>query len=339
MALPLGTEFIIPLRINKSLMIDNLSDFLYQVDISSYINAAYTHFSGDETKISVYDNDTDTVLYKHADVRNVTNGKLFVYFNGPTSLLIDKTIYICFGSLMNYPNNSETFSTHGYTQYWGTNEQSGSSIESYVGTYTGTIVPTATLSTGIFSTGISAPGSGAGRISFSSEIIGNGDRTFEFLVNFIGAGPSSDGRLFTNTKSSIGINSTNRIVLTRNLVTYSQTALNSIVFNNWYHVTITSTSAGIANFYLNGVQSGSVNQNGGAPLAGTTNLMMFNREGYDRTANAYMDEIGFSSSILSLNYLKTRSNQALNSNFFSIGTPFVITGHKNNYVYGYDYNY
>ena len=53
--------------------------------------------------------------------------------------------------------------------------------------------------------------------------------------------------------------------------------------NTWYHIVCTSTDIGIANFYIDGVLSGTANQNSGTPTAGTTNIIIGNRNAGDRT--------------------------------------------------------
>jgi hypothetical protein len=58
---------------------------------------------------------------------------------------------------------------------------------------------------------------------------------------------------------------------------------NSVALDKWYHVAITRTATGIANFYINGKLSGIANQNSGAPINGTTNVIVGNRLAGDRS--------------------------------------------------------
>jgi len=51
--------------------------------------------------------------------------------------------------------------------------------------------------------------------------------------------------------------------------------LNSILLNRWYHVVVTRDATGAnTNFYINGVLSGTPNQNSGTPTAGAFNVLI-----------------------------------------------------------------
>ena len=61
---------------------------------------------------------------------------------------------------------------------------------------------------------------------------------------------------------------------------YFDSAASSIQLSTWYHVVLTRTSAGLATFYINGVQSGNANQDSGTPVAGTTVIIGNNPADY-----------------------------------------------------------
>ena len=76
-------------------------------------------------------------------------------------------------------------------------------------------------------------------------------------------------------------------------------ANNSIVLNNWHHVCITITAAGIANVYMNGVLSGAANQDSGTPAIGTTNTFIGNRDDGLRAFDGKIAKMRFYSYVMS----------------------------------------
>ena len=118
-------------------------------------------------------------------------------------------------------------------------------------------------------------------IDFGTDIVGTGDITFEAYFNAKGAGKNGNGRIFDNgTFKVIGRNA----VLTSS---DGNTLISSgaLIYNTWYHLIITRTSAGICNIFINNQLSGSVNQNSGTPVAGTTNMFIGRVYGGTNTLN------------------------------------------------------
>jgi len=66
--------------------------------------------------------------------------------------------------------------------------------------------------------------------------------------------------------------SDNRIRFRINNGTTHNSAVNSIVFGSWFHILITVNSAQLANIYINGVLSGTANQDLGQTIATITNI-------------------------------------------------------------------
>lgn len=334
MAFPTGVKFILPVIINKNLVSGALDNFLYQVDLTSYINQIAANVSElSEANIAVYDSTIDDVIPKYADTRSISDDKFILYFSGSTSNTVNRTFYICFGVDINVANSTNTFSNSGFTHYWGLNELSGNSTISYIGSRTGSTTDNVSLGgDGKFFKCASNTGTGTGRISFDNEIIGVGDRTFDFLFK---VNSSGTGRIFTNSKCSL-INGNYTFSITRNGSTYVGASANCYNKGYWYHATVTSTSDGVTNFYINGQLSGTPNQNAGTPsVASATNMIMMNRYANDTPMNGSIDEVGFTNNILSTDYITTRYNQYFNPSFWSYGSPMVISTPKKYYKYQY----
>ncbi len=98
-----------------------------------------------------------------------------------------------------------------------------------------------------------------------------------------------------------GMDYENRIILKLNVGT---TALsnNNVVYEDWTHILVTVSSGQLANFYVNGVLSGTANQDLVQPLSAitTTNAMRIgNRPGAtDRTFDGTIDEVAIYNRVL-----------------------------------------
>jgi len=121
------------------------------------------------------------------------------------------------------------------------------------------------------------------KIDTQSDWLGVGAVTIAATIYAAGWGETA-GRVLGNGKTDIYVRSTNSsIALFSDGVTFTTSADNSIQLNTWYRVLVTRTAAGVANFYINGVLSGSADQNSGTPIGGTSNAFIGNREAADRT--------------------------------------------------------
>jgi hypothetical protein len=78
------------------------------------------------------------------------------------------------------------------------------------------------------------------------------------------------GYIFDNTKVRLKVNSSGYLSFSRDGTTFINSAAASIAINTTYNVLVTSTAAGVTNFYINGVLSGTANQAAGTPASGTT---------------------------------------------------------------------
>lgn len=78
------------------------------------------------------------------------------------------------------------------------------------------------------------------------------------------------GYLLTNTKVKLYVNSSGYLTFSRDGTTYINSGAGSIAINTDYNILITSTAAGVTNFYINNVLSGTANQAAGTPASGTS---------------------------------------------------------------------
>jgi hypothetical protein len=90
-------------------------------------------------------------------------------------------------------------------------------------------------------------------------------------------GGLSNGRILDNGTTVLKIPNSDRFTFSSNgLVSAASSESGSLNLNTWLHVVVTRTSSGIANFYINGMLSGTANQHSGTPVAGVGNVSIGN---------------------------------------------------------------
>lgn len=105
-------------------------------------------------------------------------------------------------------------------------------------------------------------------LSNAADKIGTGDVTVVAVIKPTGWGGGSTGRIIDNGKLLFFIANTGVVSISSVGGASVSSANGSISLNTSYIVTVTRTSAGIANIYINGVLSGTANQDSGTPVAG-----------------------------------------------------------------------
>jgi hypothetical protein len=101
---------------------------------------------------------------------------------------------------------------------------------------------------------------------------GYGENNLGLLLNNGGPNLGTDSKLSIYIISAIPA----RIYMRSNTATLVHSGSGVYSFNEWACLTITRTSTGVTNFYINGVAAGSADQAGGTPEANTTNLIIGN---------------------------------------------------------------
>ncbi len=146
------------------------------------------------------------------------------------------------------------------------------------------------------------------RINTGSDWLGVTTATISawIYINSYGEG-GNYGRIFSNSKTEFSVYNSGALQF-RSDGASSPFSGNSISLNQWYYVTVTRTSAGIANFYVNGVQSGTANQSSGTPAAGTTNVIIGNNNNPTNTFDGRIADFRAYTKILSIAEIKAIYN-------------------------------
>lgn len=135
-----------------------------------------------------------------------------------------------------------------------------------------------------------------------------GDLTILAWIKPFGWGEDGTGRILDNGKLKYGVIITNdRMFITSNS-TLVYSANNSIDLNKWQFIAVTRTSAGIVNHYINGILSGTPNQNSDTPVAASTNLFIGNKEAVSATFNGNIPIVKIVSGILSTKQIENYYN-------------------------------
>lgn len=143
------------------------------------------------------------------------------------------------------------------------------------------------------------------KIDCGSEIIGTGNITVIVFLNASGLGENSFGRIMDNGKFLFYCRNTTPancfISVSDGLtVTDANSAENSFATSAEMCIALTRTSAGVTNFYKNGVLSGDADQDGHTPEAGSTNLIIGNNNAGDRTWDGVLRSIQIYNKILTV---------------------------------------
>jgi hypothetical protein len=127
-----------------------------------------------------------------------------------------------------------------------------------------------------------------------------GDKSFIAWIKPYSFGETTAGRIFNNGKVDFFVNDANDTIgFSSNASLQVNSASNSIVLGLWHLAIVTRTSAGITNFYVNGILSGSADQGSGTPAAGTTNIIIGDRDADDRTFYGLIGNARIENGILS----------------------------------------
>jgi hypothetical protein len=131
-------------------------------------------------------------------------------------------------------------------------------------------------------------------LTFGSDFIGTSACTVMGWIKPTGLHTGSVDRIIDNGKFIITVSSDFSGVLrftSDGGVNVAISANGSITLNQWQHVAVTRLADGKATFYINGVLSGTPNQDSGTPTAGTTNCVVGNRLASDRPYKGLMDDL------------------------------------------------
>jgi len=142
------------------------------------------------------------------------------------------------------------------------------------------------------------------RVNTGSDFVGTNPMSISLWMNARSLGEGSVGRLVTN-QNTTGFYF--RILVTNSTLAFSSNGgnnnavagANAVVLDQWRHVSVTRDASGVANIYVNGVLSGTANQNSGTPNSGSTNVIIGNHNAGVATFDGTIDDVRVYNRVLS----------------------------------------
>ena len=340
-SLPSGTAYYVPITVDNTYIAESLSNFPYQIDLSSKLSSDST-FKGNissSSNISVYDPISDSVRPRIVEL-DLTEDLLLISFDSSTSTTGTKTYYVCVGSGISDSDSPLALSNSGYTNRWGLNEDTGATtVYDSVGSNNGTGSSSYLGVDGGFGKCISYPGSLIStRINCGDVSVFNSasEFTVEFIIKVDSSSTSYDGYVITNRQNST---SSGFFVYYHgyDLAAFvlnggsgeGNINVSDITLGQWNHIAIVydgsqATNADRLKIYVDGSPK-TVSFTGTIPSS-LSDLSAYPFSIGDDPNDTYhvfrgtLDEVGIISSPASQNFLEIRSNQFLESSFWTIGS-------------------
>lgn len=347
MIFPAGTRFI-SVVVNKSKVASSLSNFLYQIDLSSILStdAAFKACISTVSNITVYDPVSDTIRPKYAKL-DLTSNILLIYFDGNCSTSVDKLYFVCAGLSLDYVNSKSALTANYYSNYYGLNELvNGSFTEDIAGSLNGSVVSPAAIGVtgGKFGNVAGSMGT-TGYINLGDITALNAASTFSIEGVAKRQNNSNPYRLFFSYKDannfiSIATGGVGNNYLNINInsggSSYGMFLMTGLIANSQYfHYNAVFDSAGSGNagklkIYINGqpVTLTFVGTIGSCPnLAGVVKSIGASSYSW----NADVDEIGIRTIASTSGNVLSRYNMIFSpATFFTIGASTgVLFSHKN----------
>jgi hypothetical protein len=169
--------------------------------------------------------------------------------------------------------------------YYSFDEGSGSTAADSAGTNNGTLTNGPTWVAGKTGTALNFDGVDD-MVTASTDFLGASPAfTISAWINprSVGAG-GAGGRIVTNSSTEFQMDGNNVLLYCGS---NSRSAPGSVPFNTWTHVVATRDSSGAVNLYVNGVLSGTPNQNCGTPVTGNPLRV----SSVSRPFDGYIDEV------------------------------------------------
>jgi hypothetical protein len=313
--IPVETEYYIPIEANKLLVTADMAVFAYQVDLSAILASNSTFKSKITTaaNIAVYDVLREIKIPRIVTL-DLTNNKLLISFNAPTSKAYNKKFCVCVGSGFSESDSSSVFSSSGYTNRWGFDDTAASTCSDDVGGRTISLT-TMAKATGKFGKGLSS--STAGTALANNEIIGGGVRSIEFIYKLNTAG-GIYCYLFTNSTCMAYVY--NQDMYIRNSGDSPSAFGPQTTYGQYAHVVISRNSSGQINAYVNGdLVTYGADQAAGSNSAGSGVLSIGASSSGAYPMDGTIDELGITNNQMAPTYAKTRYNMFFGS-FWTIGS-------------------
>lgn len=211
---------------------------------------------------------------------------------------------------------TQNFLNDGLVGYWSfdggkTNWAANTTQDSSVSGNTGTMTNMSTTSTPVMGRmGQALDFDGVNdRVDIPTELIGTGAVTVSAWVHPRTSGGSDAGNILSNRRFKVTVDSTPFRFFSSNGTGNTGSAVVPALFSAWTHVVVTRSAAGLINFYVNGAQSGTADQDGGTPQAGVANLNIGNTTLNESPFDGPIDEVRIYNRILSLSEIKQLYSQ------------------------------
>jgi hypothetical protein len=144
----------------------------------------------------------------------------------------------------------------------------------------------------------------------SSNIVGTGATTLSAWIFPKSFGELSVGEVFSAGNTRLRVLSTNSkfSFSSNNFSNQADSANNSVQLNKWTHIAVTRAADGTANFYVNGVLSGTADQNSGTPSSNSNPTEIGNNLTAAVTFDGIIDEARIYNRLLSASEIQQLYN-------------------------------
>lgn len=147
------------------------------------------------------------------------------------------------------------------------------------------------------------------KIDCASDFITTSPFSFCAWINLDSAGEGGNARLLSNLKTEIltAVAGT-EIWITNRASAFGEQDSLKLVLGNWYFITTTRDVAGAWRLYIDGVEAVLTNTSPDALLAGTTNVVIGNRDATNKTVEGRIDNVMIFDRVLTLKEIELLYN-------------------------------
>jgi hypothetical protein len=311
---PMLNTYVI-VEADKSLC-GTFDQYPYKYDLSKIVSGGWWGKIATAANICVVDLSTNLICPSDVSYLDLVNRKGEINWSAPMGTVSNPRFAFCVGPDINVTSNTAAYTSAAITNRWGFNEASGNSIDS-CGSRNG-VLTDVEREGGIF--GKTTKFSN-GKITHDHEILGSGDRTIFILCKISNQGPDGYGRIFDNGKTLAytGLDGVHKLMFSSDGgTTLNKPAIFVEELQTWRRLAFVRKSDGKSSIYIDGVLLGTDDTPSGAPAAGTTNLIIGNRNSGDRRFAGSIDDFSITSDIKSAQYIATDAAMLLNPAFWTL---------------------
>jgi hypothetical protein len=270
-------------------------------------------------------------------------GRLGVlYWDGVLAASREYRIY--FGKKVSALNSVLAATNSGYQSFSPLCEATGTDIFNFGGINGALVAPGTINNAGSIYKAYNGTGAaGVGSVRTDTDLLGVGGITISCIVYANGYGNNNAGRVVDGGSTAINIASVNtRFRITSNAhLTLAYSAAGSAPLGQYIHLVVSRSSAGLANFYVNGALSGTANQNSGTPAPGNPVVYYGNNSASTVAFNGKIEQIGIKNTTCTLDYARTQKAMMITPNLFYGGayTLATISSRDKKFRYGFGFGF